>query len=350
MFGFLRMVVAFLGWILVLIFAGAYAGYYVPPTWVWWFQVLALALPIVTLALIPLAVASFLVRRPRLAFVQIAAILLYLLRHAPFGLLDRSPEDAGVQSISMLTYNTHGASGYLPGDASRLIDVVREADADVVCLQEFGAEARSARPGTTHRALIGMGYRLVATVPEGRRETQRPIFSRLPVEHSELLPLSESDESYAVRAVLQEGSDTFSVYNVHLVGFSSDRPWRGSGNVFDPRDWFDFFRRSGSAYIDRSHEARALREHLANERHPYLVCGDFNSTSNQWAYRRVAGDLQDAFRMTGDGWGKTYHARMPIVRIDYVFASPEWKVLWSDVLDSGGSDHRPVVARLGMRD
>ncbi|HEX7072274.1 MAG TPA: endonuclease/exonuclease/phosphatase family protein [Rhodothermales bacterium] len=346
---FLRLIVPVVGWLVTIAFAGAYAAYYVRPGWLWWLQVLALAMPFIVMLLFVTTLAAFSVKKRLLGFVQIGALILIGLRNAPFGLLEREPAEAGLAPIEVLTYNTHGGMGYWAGEDGGVIDLVKSVAPDVACLQEFGAEAGRGGPGTASVAFSGLGYRQVTRMPRGRRETKRPILSRFAVRESQYLPLSQGDESYAVRAVLESDSGTFSVYNVHLRGFSPNRPWREGGNVLDPRDWIEFFRSSGGAYVSRAHEAARLREYLDQETHPFLVCGDFNSTPNQWTYHRIAAGLKDAFQVAGEGWGKTYHARLPIVRIDFVFASNDWEILSADVLDTGISDHRAVVAVLGLR-
>lgn len=346
---FLRLIVAILGWLLVATFAGAYAGYYVHPDWLWWLQVLALGLPMITVLLVPMTIVAFVVNRRRLAVVLLVALVLFGLRHAPFGLLDtREPIDEST-SLRVLTFNTQGGKAYSPGADSGVVAIVEEYKPDLVCLQEFGAIESNGRPGTPIRSLVSMGYRQAATIPPDRRETQRPVVSRFPVVSTEYLPLTGGVESYALRAVLRGDAGEFGVYNVHLKGFSSARPWRDGRNVLDPRNWARFFRTSGGAYIVRAREAAKLRQYLEEETLPFLVCGDFNSTSDQWTYHHIADDLKDAFEIAGDGWGKTYHARIPVVRIDYILTSKDWDVHAAEVLKRGASDHRPVIAELGLR-
>lgn len=346
---FLRLAVAVIGWILVATFAGAYSAYYVRPGALWWLQVLALGLPLITVALIPMVVVSFLAKRHRLATVQLVALALFALRHAPFGLLDKSEDIDENATVRVLTFNTQGGRGYDNGMDAGVISMVREHQPDLICLQEFGAEEARARRGTPARQLSEMNYRQVATIPPDRRETQRPIYSRYPVVEKQYMPLTEGVESYALRAVLRGPDGDFGVYNIHLRGFSSARPWMGNGNVLDPRDWAVFFRTSGGAYISRAREAAKLREYLDQESLPFIVCGDMNSTSNQWTYHRIADGLRDVFEIAGDGWGKTYHARVPVVRIDYVFASKDWDVHSARVLRAGKSDHRPLLAEIGLK-
>ena len=65
--------------------------------------------------------------------------------------------------------------------------------------------------------------------------------------------------------------------------------------------------------------------------------------------RSIAGgvDRTDAVRTAGDGWGRTYHAQRPFVRIDFVFVDPALEVTSAQTTPVGFSDHRPV--RVGLR-
>jgi endonuclease/exonuclease/phosphatase (EEP) superfamily protein YafD len=81
---------------------------------------------------------------------------------------------------------------------------------------------------------------------------------------------------------------------------------------------------------------------------PTLVCGDFNSPPGSYTLRRLEPRLRDSFARAGLGLGYTYPARRPLLRIDYVLASPEFAVRECAVLPAGGSDHRAVVAELAL--
>jgi endonuclease/exonuclease/phosphatase (EEP) superfamily protein YafD len=74
--------------------------------------------------------------------------------------------------------------------------------------------------------------------------------------------------------------------------------------------------------------------------------------------------LRDAYRVAGDGGGFTAPTRLetlarsdlplgdlpipPLLRIDYVWVSAQWRVSDAWVGDSAGSDHLPVLARLAL--
>ena len=121
-----------------------------------------------------------------------------------------------------------------------------------------------------------------------------------------------------------------------------------NGRLLDPRLWKAYYDRYHEAYLLRAVEVEAIVRILKQETRPYLLCGDFNSTPHNWAYRHLVHELglQDAFSVAGEGWGGTYHSRLPFARIDYVLASPAWEIVSARVGDVHLSDHRPLLTRL----
>jgi len=95
---------------------------------------------------------------------------------------------------------------------------------------------------------------------------------------------------------------------------------------------------------------------------PLIVLGDLNLTEREQPYRDLAARLDDAFDVAGWGLGATFpvrhnagdsrwlSARLPLVRIDYVWSSPELPAQRAEVrCDLPGSDHCALLVDLGLR-
>ena len=86
---------------------------------------------------------------------------------------------------------------------------------------------------------------------------------------------------------------------------------------------------------------------------PLIVIGDFNLTDQQSIYAPLTRHLRDSHRESGWGMGFTFtrfrRLGLPMWRIDYVFHSSDLVALSSTMGDFGGSDHRPVIAKLAFR-
>jgi endonuclease/exonuclease/phosphatase (EEP) superfamily protein YafD len=98
---------------------------------------------------------------------------------------------------------------------------------------------------------------------------------------------------------------------------------------------------------------------------PLLLLGDFNITRQHNLYDEIAATgLIDVFHTAGKGFGFTLPARLqhlgvisdrladvrilPVVRIDYIWASDHWLPLDARVGPDAGSDHLPVIGRMAL--
>jgi endonuclease/exonuclease/phosphatase family metal-dependent hydrolase len=81
---------------------------------------------------------------------------------------------------------------------------------------------------------------------------------------------------------------------------------------------------------------------------PVVVCGDFNATSVSPVYRALTRGLRDV-RGGGNRTG-TWPSARPLLRIDHMFVSSEFRVLSCGVTQTAesrvASDHLPLVAEL----
>ena len=97
--------------------------------------------------------------------------------------------------------------------------------------------------------------------------------------------------------------------------------------------------------------------HIAlDERRPVLVAGDFNLPDRGFLYRMFRRNMVDAHKARGRGYGYTFPGDTknpltlfrPWLRLDYVFAGFEWKILRCRTEPSRRSQHRAVAVRLSF--
>jgi vancomycin resistance protein VanJ len=91
---------------------------------------------------------------------------------------------------------------------------------------------------------------------------------------------------------------------------------------------------------------RALGQAIAADPSKRVVLlGDLNGTMDDRAFADLAAQLHSAQEMAGDGFGFTWPASFPVVRIDQILVrGVEPDSSW--VLPANGSDHRAVEARI----
>lgn len=100
----------------------------------------------------------------------------------------------------------------------------------------------------------------------------------------------------------------------------------------------------------RSREVLALTADVARSRVPVIIAGDLNLPGLSRIFSERFGGFRDGQVEAGCGFGYTYpsHRLFPWMRIDRVLASPQLGFVDFRVGRAGGSDHRPVTARLSV--
>jgi endonuclease/exonuclease/phosphatase family metal-dependent hydrolase len=83
---------------------------------------------------------------------------------------------------------------------------------------------------------------------------------------------------------------------------------------------------------------------------PYLLLGDFNDLPESRTVKMLGEGLREAVKPENDAL--TFSSTRPEQEIDFIFAGPSsrWLVRQVEVIQEPmASDHRPVVANLGLR-
>lgn len=96
----------------------------------------------------------------------------------------------------------------------------------------------------------------------------------------------------------------------------------------------------------RAHMADTIAHFLSRHRDvPTIVCGDFNDTPISYScYRVKRCGLNDAFRMTGNGMGRSFNKDAIAVRIDHQFCSDHLRPISARIDKlSDWSDHYPLI-------
>ncbi len=341
--------------------AAGWAAAHIDPRTFWWPALAAVGLPFIALALVVLAVALVMWKRWGWAGLHGVVLVVLALRLVPVERLEARPEPAP-DDLTLMTLNAprYGASAErLTAAVSDLLATERPG---LVALQEAGAEHARRPPyrpviaSYVQPAVDSMGYRL-AIPPDW--ETELPLLVRLEapggfavLEQTQHVFASGPEDEGASRYVRthfrwQEREGVH--YNLHLRSFGEEKPW-DAVRFLELGTWLPFLRQYRSAYQRRAAEVEQIVARVEAETLPVLLSGDFNATPDNWTYRQLAQGRTDAFRVAGSGWGGTYRADRPLVRIDFVLADPAWEVVTAHVPAVEFSDHRPVVARLRWRD
>ena len=345
------------------LFLIGYVARYVHPRYSWWAELVAIGLPYLAFAVVVGAAGAVALRAWRLAAVHALVLVLVAVRFGvphPFGDGGGAPRPG---DLRVMTYNVPRWGS--PAEAtktSRLRTLIDSLEPGLLALQEApvdfdgkGALTDGTRPYVRTLTEPPLGYEVAYS--SGQRRTAQPVLGRVSLfDLSQQTlragrPADMKDVTYVARAGFEWKGRRAVLYNVHLRSFGSDKPWRADNpHLFDWGFWKPYLRQYRNAYRARAKEIERIRKMLKQEKRPVIVAGDFNSTPHSWVHRQLtAGGMQDAFGRTGDGWGSTYHSDLPFARIDFVFASAEWKIVEARVPEADLSDHRPMLATLRWR-
>lgn len=81
---------------------------------------------------------------------------------------------------------------------------------------------------------------------------------------------------------------------------------------------------------------------------PGLLLGDFNAVPGSPAYRLISGRLQPLLSKTGGRPRPTFPSRLPLLRLDHVFANEHIRAVKIETIDTPlarrASDHLPLMA------
>ncbi len=134
------------------------------------------------------------------------------------------------------------------------------------------------------------------------------------------------------------GGTEIEVVNIHLSNAATDlRLWNADA-------WRDHKRNRSLRRAELGQALGVLEQTTRFPETPVIFGGDFNAPATDPVHLQMTADFTDAFSATGTGWGNTFHRRLPILRIDHLYATRHITPVRSRAILTRHSDHRMVVA------
>ena len=288
----------------------------------WVSAMVTYAPPIIYLAIpaVALLVASLCLDLKALLWALAAAGVCLLGVARPSLPLRRAEAPPG-KTLRLVTWNLHDSYRQLP----EIRTVLARLDPDIVCLQEANARGfRECWPGAD---AVQADSLLILT----RGEIERHRAIRLQRSGHYIRPLLEAEIALDGKRV--------SVLNIHLYSFqlaaALKHPSREKAREV-----------TEGAIEMRSLQVEEVTDWLTAQSTPAFAAGDFNTPPRGRLYGRLADVATDSFAAAGKGFGWTFPHSRPVLRIDYVWLTPDLKPLHCRRLRVGPSDHLPVVAEV----
>ena len=241
--------------------------------------------------------------------------------------------------------------------ANEIADMVKEYQPDVFCIQEFVPfMSRMSRKDciAKYGELMGLPY---TYCHEKANFGGNVIFSKYPVAAlEEDIPFAKENEYGAVARVDAGTKGVFYVLNCHLTSFQLTHEevavFSERGNSKEHMEEFgkSIVMKLATAYKRRSQEVSEMLEHVPHDGRPILLCGDFNDTPLSYTYHQIyRAGFVDGFVKAGHGIGRTYAGKLPLLRIDYIWANEQIQPMSFKRIRHKGSDHYPVMLEFNVK-
>ncbi len=356
----LRRLIGYANLVFAVLLVGSFLSPGISPEKIWGPSFLGLTYPYILLANL-LFMLFWILRKKKEFIISFLAILLgwntliqyvsmhpgALFRKAYYENLSREERDSDRQ-LKIMSFNVRAFDLYRwsgnPSAKQDIISLVRKNDPDILCLQEF----YSTQKGQFRTPYSHLEY----TVSNRSNKYGIAIFSHYPMVAKGRIDLNNT-LSICSYADIRVDDDTFRVYNMHLQSTRlNSKRYRlidslkfnyDSQQVEEIRD---ISSRLKNAFVKRAGQADLIAGHIEKCSHPVIVCGDFNDTPVSYTYRRINGELRDAFTECGWGIGRTYNGKFPSFRIDYILFGKEFEALHFAREKVRLSDHFPITGYL----
>ena len=258
-------------------------------------------------------------------------------------------------SIRVMSYNVHDfrhVDGVTEKEqfANQVMEMVREHAPDILCCQEFSQfKSGVSRPQCIEDFAKEAGFQYVYF----NRKTNyggNVIFSKYP-----LTKVAEDSgfgkgNTYGVMVSVDAGEKgKFHVANVHLLSYMiTDSEIDVLTNASERQNLDTIgktvLHKLSFAFQKRSEELQTVLNGMPPVGGPIIICGDFNEPPLSYNYRQMQkAGFVDTFTKVGFGIRPTYAGKLPLLRIDYVWANDGVKPLAFDRYKYKASDHYPIM-------
>jgi endonuclease/exonuclease/phosphatase family metal-dependent hydrolase len=236
--------------------------------------------------------------------------------------------ESTAQNVRIATYNIHRCRGMdrrvVP---QRIVDVLREIDADVIALQEvIGAGPVGAGQAEEIGAGLGMGWVMNCVRTLRQHQFGNVVLSRYPIVNHSSYDLSwkTCEARNCQRADLDINGRVLHVYNVHL----------------------------GTAVLERRYQAGRLAAFVHDRRvtGPKIILGDFNEWMKGLATKTLSSLFESVDISQHLKRRRTYPGLFPVVHLDHIYYDGRVEVVGVEMPRTRqalmASDHLPLVANL----
>lgn len=273
----------------------------------------------------------------------ILSLVILIISYVSFGSLFKFSASKQVEHKSnfrVMNYNVRlfNLYNWIPtkGIETEITNFIKTEAPDILSIQEYHP----------HKNIDFSFYKYKFEKLSGKKTKYgQAIFSNFPIIHSGSIEFPEtSNNAIFVDVIITP--DTVRVYNVHLQSMRIDTKVESLKKENSER----LFKRIGTTFKMQHFQTELFLLHKNQCSYKMIVCGDFNNTSFSYIYRQIKGDLNDAFREAGNGFGSTYEFKFFPIRIDFILTDSAFDINGFKTYNQHYSDHYPIMSTLKLRE
>ena len=340
----------------------SYLSQYISPEKVVYFAFAGLLFPYLFILNALLLIVNILLHR-KLFFVGLAAALISYANVPRFYQLSgNSFEKSQITTLTthkIISFNVRNFDLYNWNHnvetKNEILAFLRKENPDIICFQEFFYTSRTDfkfNPLDTLLKTYPHHYLHITTEMRGNDFWGLAVFSKYPLKNSRGVSFKFAKNNGFIATDVIFPNDTITLYNVHLASLHFGKEQyelinklqSDTGNVELISESSPMIKLMKDAFVERAWETNFLADNIIEEKHPVMLCGDFNDTPSSFCYQHFRNYFKDAFITAGHGTGRTYIGNFPSFRIDYILYQPPIEIFDFTTYNIKLSDHKPVSA------
>ena len=340
----------------------SYLAAYVSPRIIWWLALFGLGYEVMLLINL-FFVAYWALTRNRKIWFSLIFMLLGIGK--VFSIIQFNPKSKEEKllredgNVKVMSWNVRlfDLYNWFHNDETRsnIFAFLKKESPEIMCFQEFYSTDRKKpefRNADTVKYYLNSKYSHIEYTVTLRKTDHWGIatFSKYPIVKKQAVHFARKGGNIFIMSDIKIGKDTIRVFNTHLesihFGWNSYKFIENLNNDDIQQDEFSggitILRQLKKAFVKRAMQVEILHDSIEASPYPVLICGDFNDTPSSYSYEILSDDLNDAYKISGHGLGKTYSGPFPSFRIDYIFHGDKLKSTGFQTIHENLSDHYPV--------
>jgi endonuclease/exonuclease/phosphatase family metal-dependent hydrolase len=359
--GWILQPMALIGLVTLII---SYLSPFIHPKTIWWIPLFGLAFPLIFWFNVVTLILLFLFRKKKIKWVLLIVLLIGLpLNTRYFAIGGAKNEKADQTNINIMSYNVRlfdkykwiGDELFSPKDS--ILAYIQQQKPAILCLQEYLKDLSNnpyIKPEDISKS-NNYNYVHERTVQEQRHlQFGLATFSKYPIVNKGNVFNEQEQDQFCIFSDIKIGEDTIRIYNMHLQSIRFQKEDYQAVTSEDHKVEKRYVRLKNmlkkvrAAYGPRVEQTQKIIEHILQSPYPVVAVGDFNDTPLSYVYNMFNKILDDSYRKSSFGVGRTYAGRIPAGRIDYIFISPEFRSIEFHIQKEVFSDHFAITTKLEL--